>query len=337
MKRCAILPALLLALVAVPAFAAGTFVDDGAAMFSPQTVAQLETQLSNFNAQTGKSVNVVTVASLDGATPAQAAQNAYAQHNVNGVLIFIAKAERKDYILPDAAGLRAGWFTTDVTSSIRTAMESQFKDGDFNGGITTAVNGALNVYRSHLTTLPSTQTQSQVTYGAPQPYRNGYTPGVHVNMFWLLIMVFVGFMILRSIIRAASSQRTSVGSGVPPPGPGAGGFGPGYYGGGGGSFWSGLLGGLGGAWLGNELFRGGGGYGGGYMDPNAGGWGGGAPGGAPDAGGWANDPGQAGIGGGSGGDFGGGGFGGDGGGGWGGDFGGGGGGDFGGGGSGGGW
>ena len=85
--------------------------------------------------------------------------------------------------------------------------------------------------------------------------------GVHISMFWWLIIAVVGFLILRSILRAFAAPRYYGGAPgsppaeAPPPGPG---YGPGYgYGGfaGGGSFWSGLLGGLGGAWLGNELLR----------------------------------------------------------------------------------
>ena len=135
-------------------------------------------------------------------------------------------------------------------------------------------------------------------------------------MFWWIIIAVVGFLILRSILRAFSAPRYYGGAPGAPPrrqcpsrGPG---YGPGYgYGGfgGGGSFWSGLLGGLGGAWLGNELFRGGGG-----IAPTQAGqlarryrW----RLGRQDAGGWQSDAGQADIGGASGGDWSGGGFGGD--------------------------
>ena len=82
-------------------------------------------------------------------------------------------------------------------------------------------------------------------------------------MWTIIILIVVGYLVLRSILRAMSGPRYyGGGPGVPPgaggPGPGGPGYGgygygPGYYGGGGG-FWSGLLGGLGGAWLGNEMF-----------------------------------------------------------------------------------
>ncbi len=327
---------LLLAIVAAPA-GARDFVQDQAGMFSAGTVAQLNQQIGNFNAQTGKEIVVVTVPSLGGATLESAAGNAFAQQSVNGVLIFIARDDRRDIIVPDRAGVQAGWFTPDVLRSIRTTMESQFKSEDYDGGITSAVAGVLNIYRAHLSSLQQPGSGNALAPAAP---RLPATGGTHISMFWWIIIIFVGFLIVRSILRAMSAPRYYGG----PPGPGAPGgagapgapgaagapgygpsYGAGYGYGGGGNFWSGLLGGLGGAWLGNELFRGGGGgmiapTQAGQIAPDAGGgWGGGA-----DAGGWQSDAGQADLGGASGGDWSGGGFGGDVGGG-GGDFGGGGG------------
>ncbi|MBV8196595.1 MAG: TPM domain-containing protein [Candidatus Eremiobacteraeota bacterium] len=329
---------LLFALAAAPALARD-FVQDQGGMFSASTVAQLNARLASFNAQTRKEVVVVTVPSLGGTPLQQAAQSAFAQQNVNGVLIFIARDDRRDIIVPDRAGVQAGWFTPDVLRSIRTSMESQFRSESYDAGITNAVDGVLGIYRSHLGSLQQSAQSGQAGSTALAPVSNA-TPsrrGTHISMFWWIIIAIVAFLLLRSILRAASGPRYygapgAPGAGVPPGGGYGPGYGPGYGGyGGGGSFWSGLLGGLGGAWLGNELFRGGGGaiQGGGApgTGDSGGGWGGG------DGGGWQSDAGQADTGGASGGDWSGGGFGGDSGGG-GGDVGGG---DFGGGDAGGGW
>jgi uncharacterized membrane protein YgcG len=320
---------------ALPA-AARDFVQDQAGMFSAATVAQLNTRIGNFNAQTGKEIVVLTTPSLGGATLQTAAQSAFSQQNVNGVLIFIARDDRKDIIVPDTAGAQAGWFSPDVLRSIRTAMESQFRSENYDAGISGAVDAILNIYRAHVGSL-----QPRAPTGATLPAPSGaQTGGIHISMFWWVLIAIVAFLVLRSILRAFSAPRYS---GAPPvapgapPAPGGPGYGPGPgygYGGygGGGSFWSGLLGGLGGAWLGNELFRGGGGFAptqaGQLPSDTGGGWG------SADSGGWQSDAGQAGMGGASAGDWSGGGFGGD----AGGDFGGGGG-DFGGGGGdmGGGW
>jgi hypothetical protein len=67
-------------------------------------------------------------------------------------------------------------------------------------------------------------------------------------VFWWVIVIVAGFLIVRSILRATAASRYT--GEAAPPAYGYGGFG------GGGSFWSGLLGGLGGAWLGNEFHRG---------------------------------------------------------------------------------
>ncbi|MBV8727708.1 MAG: TPM domain-containing protein [Candidatus Eremiobacteraeota bacterium] len=310
--------------LAAPAAAArSSFVLDGAGMFSAGTVSALNTRLTNFNAQTHKEVLVETVPSLNGATLQDAAQREFAQQQVDGVMIFIAKDERRDIIVPDRAGVQAGWFDSETLRSIRQSMESQFKDGDFDGGITTAVNGILGIYRSHMSSLNGAN-------GAALPATRSYNsraanPTFHLNGFWLVVILIAAFLVLRSLMRAMSAPRQYVGApGAPgrPPAPTQG-YGPGYYGGGGGGFWSGLLGGLGGAWLGNEMFRGRGDASGGA---SAGGWGGGDAGGSGggDSGGWSSDAGQADVGGSSGGDWSGGGFGGDGGGGFGGDGGGGG-------------
>ena len=332
MKRFA--PSLALAVLAVtlavPALARD-FVQDQAAMFSPATVAQLNSTIGNFNAQTGKEVLVVTVPSLNGANIATAARAAAQQQSLNGVLIYIAKNDRQDYIAIGSAEARARWFTADTTATIRQSMEAQFKAEDFDGGITSAVGGILNVYRSHAGSL---QNNGAGANNAVATHTSTSSGGIHISMFWWIVIFVVGFMILRSIMRASGPRNYGP---TPPGGPVAGpggapmqGYGPmgGGYGGGG-NFWSGMLGGLGGAFIGNELFgnRGGGnilGGGSGGAD-SGGGWNGGAGGGSNDGGGWGNDAGSTDMGSSSGGDFGGGGFG---------DMGGGGGGDMGGGGGG---
>lgn len=302
---------------ALPA-SARSFIQDGAGLFSATTVSSLESRLSSFNAQTGKEVVVVTVPSL-GATPlTTAAQQAFSQQNVNGVLIFIAKDDRKDIILPGRD--TAQFFPAQTTRTIRQSMEAQFRTEDFDGGITSAVDGTLNVFRAHLSSAPGSAATTNRGY-APTSYARN--TGVHISMFWWIIIFLIGFFVIRSIFRSMAGPRYYGGgpmAGGPGYGPGPGyggpgyggpGYGGGYYGGGGGGFWSGMLGGLGGAWLGNELFGGNRGetiieqQGGNNVQTY-------------DQGGWANDAGQADMGNSSAGDWGGGGFGGDSGGGFGG-------------------
>ncbi len=294
--------AVLIALA--PAAARDSFVQDQAAMFGQTTATALNSRIGNFNAQTGKEVVVMTVPSLAGAQLKDAAERAFAQQQVNGVLIYIAKDDRRDIIVPDRAGVSAGWFDTGTLQAIRQSMEAQFKDGDFDGGITTAVSGVLGIYRSHLRSRNAAAPVGATSRG----YANSAsTGGFHLSGFWLIVILVAAFLVLRSVMRAMSTPRTPYGQ--PPGQPGGPGYGPGYGGGGGGGFFSGLLGGLGGAWLGNEMFGGNRGGGGG---DSGGSYGGSdvAGGGAADAGGWGSDAGQADMGGSSGGDWSGGGFGG---------------------------
>lgn len=310
--------ALLFGASALPA-AARDFVQDQAKMFSSQAVQEVDGRITVFNQATGKEIVVVTVPTLAGAPLQDAAAKVFAEQNVNGVLIFIAREDRRDIIVPDKAG--AGWFTPDVLRSIRAAMEREFRNEAYDSGLLFGVDGVLAVYRQHMMTRSGAIIPQA---GAPAAAPRAVAGGVHISMFWWIIIIVVGFLILRSIMRSMSAPRYGPPGmpGAPPPGatppggmPPAGygpGYGPGYgYGGGGGSFWTGLLGGLGGAWLGNELFgqRGGGGAIGpaDAAQPGApdggGGWGG-------DTSGWQSDAGQADMGAASSGDWSGGGFGG---------------------------
>ena len=308
-----VIPVLLAAFFAVSASAlAKDFVQDQAGMFSPSTVQNLNARIGNFSAQTGKEIVVQTVPSVSGGDVRTAAENAFAQQQVNGVLVFIDKGDRKDYIVPDRAAVQAGWWSSQTSTSIAQAMEAQFRAGDFDGGITTAVNQALDIYRSHLGSLRPAS-GAQPSYANRSTYAQQTTQGVHISLFWWIIIALFAFFIIRSIMRAAAGPRYYGGGPGGPAGPGGPGYGPGPgyggygggYGFGGGGFWSGLLGGLGGAWLGSELF--------GHQNIGTGAWSNVDPTGAQgpvDAGGWQSDPGQADLGGGGGGDWGGGGFGG---------------------------
>ncbi len=281
-----------LAGAALPASARDSYVMDGASLFSPRTVSALNQKIADFHQQTGKEVVVVTVPSLDGRTAADAAERAFAQNQVNGVMIFLAKAERVDYVVPDRAARR--FFPPGETQSILQAMRGYFRAGDFDQGITTGVDLVLGQYRSHLGSLRGYQAPVRTTVPTTSTAGSG---GFSMGWIWLILIAVAAFLIIRALFRAIAGPRVyppGYGGPMGPgygPGPGYGG--PGFgYGGGGGSFWSGLLGGLGGAFLGNELFGRGGGWGGGDV---------GSAGVIPaqdaypsqDAQGWQSDPGQA--------------------------------------------
>jgi uncharacterized membrane protein YgcG len=334
MKPLAALAALLIAVAAglAPAQARDSFVIDNAHLLSPATIAQINAKVGDFNAQTHKEVFVDTEPQLSG-TPQAAAERVFAQQQVNGVLIFVAKSPKTIGVIPDLAAAR--YFPPGSTSAIRDAIKSAFNSGDFNGGINNGVDLTLAEYRSHLGSV-----RSPVNTVPAPTVRNQTGGGFNMSIIFWLIALAVIFFIVRGIFRAIAGPRMMPPGygGGPMGGPMGGGYGPGYggggFGGGGGGFWSGMLGGLGGAFLGNELFGGGRNE----MFNNPGqqaGFGGDTGQGGGDTSGFQNDAGQADMGNssfGGFGDSGGGGGWGDTGGGGGGDFGGGGGGDSGGGG-----
>ncbi|MGA2391972.1 MAG: TPM domain-containing protein [Candidatus Lustribacter sp.] len=332
MKPLAAAAALAIAVVAglAPAQARDSYVIDNAQLLSPAAVSQINTKVGDFYAQAHKEVVVVTEPSIAG-SPAGAEEQAFAQEQVNGVMIFVAKSPKTIAVVPDRAS--AAYFPPGTTSAIRDAIRSAFNSGDFSGGVNNGVDLILDQYRSHLRSQPSS-----VNYAPSPVVRSQSGGGFNMSLIMWLIALAVIFFIVRGIFRAIAGPRMyPPGYGGGPMGPMGGGYGPGYgpgYGGGGfggGGFWSGMLGGLGGAFLGNELFGGnrteiinpgqqagfGGGYGGdasGFQNDagqadmgnaSSGSWGGDSGGG----GGWGDVGG-----GGGGGDFGGGG--GDGGGGW---------------------
>jgi len=266
--------------------ARGSYVVDDAHLLSQTAIAQINQQVGDFNAQTGKEVVVVTTGSLNGSDANAAVEQAFAQQQVNGVLIFIAKNEKQIKIAGDVASRR--FFPSGSFNTIYQAMRPSFAQGNFDQGVETGVSLILNTYRGHVSSL--NRSRQPVGAAAPVRVRTSNSGGFGLGFIWWIIILAVIFFVIRGIFRAMSGPRMYGGGG---PGYGPGGYGPGYgggMGGGGGSFWSGMLGGLGGAFLGNELFgnRGGGNVveGGSYAS------GGVDPGTSADAGGWQSDAGQ---------------------------------------------
>jgi uncharacterized protein len=341
MKSLAALATFLIALgsAALPASARDSFVIDNAHLLSADTISAINAKVADFNATAHKEVVVDTELTVDGDSARNAAEKIFAQQQINGVLIYVAKSPKTIGVVPDRAASR--FFPATSTSAIRSAIVSAFNSGDYNGGITNGVDLTLSQYRSHLGAL-TRQKASYAPVGSGENVRSSQA-GFNMSWIWVLIVLAVIFFVIRGIFRAMAGPRTygggpmgggpMMGGGYGPGYGGPGYGGPGYGGGGGGSFWSGLVGGLGGAFLGNELFGGRrdefGGNEAGFIDQGQGQS-------QADTSGFQNDPGQADMGNAS---FGGWGGGGDSGGGWGGGDSGGGG-DFGGGGgdnSGGGW
>ncbi len=265
MKRFAMVTALLIALgvSALPASARDVYVTDNAGLLSASTVAALNAKIGEFHARTHKEV-VVDIESTVTGDPKSAAESTYAQQQINGFLIFIAKNPKTIGVIPDRAA--ASYFPAGSTEAIRTAIASGFNAGNFDEGVTNGVDLTLNMYRSHLGALHRVAVVDPIAAPVPVVAQSNAGGGFNpMSLIVILIVLAVIFFIVRGIFRAMTGPRMMPpGYGGPPPMGGGygygGGYGPGYgggpMGGGGGGFFSGLLGGLGGAWLGNELFGG---------------------------------------------------------------------------------
>jgi uncharacterized membrane protein YgcG len=258
MKLLAAIAALIVAAAAgsAPALARDSYVIDNAHLLSAGTISTINSKVADFNAQTHKEVFVDTEMAFTG-TPQDAAERVFAQQQVNGVLIFIAKTPKTIGVVPDRAA--AHFFPSGSTAAIRQAIVNAFNSGDYNGGVGNGVDLTLSEYRSHLGGLRST-THAYAPVAAPAVSTSETGGGFNMGVIWWLIALAVIFFVVRGIFRAIAGPRMyppGYGGGGPM-GPMGGGYGPGYggggFGGGGGGFWSGMLGGLGGAFLGNELF-----------------------------------------------------------------------------------
>jgi len=238
--------ALALAMMA-PALARTSYVTDGAALFSPATVAALNSQIVDFERQTGKEVVVITEDSLANRTLSKAAEDTFAREQVNGVLFYFSKAEKQDAVVGDVASKAI--FPAGTFGNIHDAMRGYLRSGDPDQAIKTGVGLAIDQYQSHVRApagAHQTTTSRQLSHGS-----SGSSFGGGMGLIWLALFLIAGFLIIRAVFRAIAGPR------MVPPGYGQGmgpGMGGGYGGGGGGGFFSGLLGGLGGAWLGNEMF-----------------------------------------------------------------------------------
>ena len=127
MKSLAAAAALAVAFAATlsPAFAARTsYVYDDAHLLSTSATAQINHQVSGFNAETGKEVVVVTTPSLAGVAADAALERSYAQLQVNGVEIFIAKNDKQIRIAGDTASRQ--FFPNGSFQTIYQAMRPSF-------------------------------------------------------------------------------------------------------------------------------------------------------------------------------------------------------------------
>ncbi len=130
--RTAVLSLVALCLFAGNVAAAGAIQDDGK-MFSQSAQTDFANRSAQIERDTGKSVVVRTVASLNGKDISAQADAAFAQLNVNGVLIYLAKNEKKSTIKVGTTTRQA--ISLQEEGQIRDGLDASFTRGDFDGGL----------------------------------------------------------------------------------------------------------------------------------------------------------------------------------------------------------
>ncbi len=238
---------------------------DGADMLSPQVEAQLDQRLRAYNAETGRALIVATIPSLGGQNIEPYATGLFADWGIGGaardqgLLLLVARDDRKlrievGYGLhPYFGGIMAGRVINDV-------ITPRFKDGDFDGGITSGVDAIME----HLNRSPAEAAaiaEAAEVAQANEQSEGGFPIG---TLIWLGFLFF--FFILPMISGRGRRRRYGGQGGMGGVGDavsnivlweagkaisrgfsdhgGGGGFGGGGFGGGGGGGFGGFGGGM---------------------------------------------------------------------------------------------
>lgn len=170
------------------------FVNDFAGILSADTKSQLEAKLNNFTTQESNEISVVTVSSLDNDTIENYAVKLFVEWQIgkakqdNGVLLLVAPNEREVRI---EVGYGLEGALTDVESKmiIERVLIPAFKSGDYNGGISQAVEAIMTATKGEY--IPPAGTSQSSSKGS-----------FYVGSF---LFFFVIETIIYSVRRAAKS------------------------------------------------------------------------------------------------------------------------------------
>lgn len=143
-------------------------VTDTAGMLKPETKEALAKTLNDYYSNTGNSVVVVTVPSLEGDTIENVASALFSKWGIgqkkkdNGVLLLISKGDQE---LRIEVGYGLEPVLTDAKSSriIREIIIPYFKADDFNGGVTAGVEAIIGVIGGDASALPESKPKEDVS------------------------------------------------------------------------------------------------------------------------------------------------------------------------------
>lgn len=178
---------------------------DGAAIISDETESAIAAKLRALSQETGKSVIVATVPSLDGAEIEEYAVELFETWGIGdkekdeGALILVAPNQRRarievglgsEAVLPDALAGRI----------IEQQMLPRFKAGDFSGGIAAASDAVTEQLRREPTDAAAVAAAAE--RAAKAGGRNDRGGGAGLLIFWLFVLFFVVLPIIRASMRS---------------------------------------------------------------------------------------------------------------------------------------
>jgi uncharacterized protein len=179
-------------------------VHDDAHALRQETIDQLEKRLAHYEDSTSNQIAILIISSLDGESIEQysidvAEKWALGQKDKdNGVLLLIAVDDHKMRI---EVGEGLEGVLTDAMSSriIRNEMAPAFRRGDFDSGVTAAIDGIIKAIGGEYKADDSIE------------WSPAYTKWVVIGVFiWLLIM---GYSFYKEFKRPGGGSSTNSGSG----------------------------------------------------------------------------------------------------------------------------
>jgi uncharacterized protein len=194
---------------ALPARPAGP-VYDGASAIPDNVEAGIDAKLRALSEETGKTLVVATVPSLDGMEVEEYAVKLYETWGIGdkeldeGALILVAPNERRTRI---EVGLGSEGILPDALAGriIDQQMIPRFKAGDYGGGIAAATDAVAEQLRREPTDARAVAEAAK--RAAAQERKSGGDGEFGMVLFWLFIFFFFILPIIRSMARGGRKYR----------------------------------------------------------------------------------------------------------------------------------
>lgn len=171
------------------------FVNDYAALLSPQVKESLETDLDVFEKQTGSEIAVVTIPSLEGESIEEYALTLFEEWNIgkevqdNGLLLLIAKEDRAIRI-EVGYGLEAHITDGRAGRIIRDDITPAFQEGNYDEGVKKGVKSITTFILAGEPEQPQEQVQDTISRVLPWIFDNQFS----FFLFIFLLIYAVNYM-----------------------------------------------------------------------------------------------------------------------------------------------